>query len=166
MSLIPGLLQTEAYARALFANHWPPVDDETVDERTAARLERQHLLARKPPVAFSFVLYEAALRAPLGGRQAHREQLQHLLDVGTLRNVSLQVLPFERALSVGTIGPMVLLESQERDRFAYSTGQSISQLTADPDVVSSHAGRLSMIRAEALNAEESAVFIKRMVDEL
>ncbi len=164
VALIPGLLQTEAYARAVFTDHWPPVDDATIERRTAARLERQEILTQEPLVAFSFVIFEAALRCPLGGKAVFREQLLHLLDVATLRNVSIQVLPFERAPAVAAIGPMVLLESKEHDRFAYSTGQSMSQLTVDPDVVSSHAGRLSMIRAEALNAEESAVFIQRMVD--
>ncbi|MBT2450486.1 helix-turn-helix domain-containing protein [Streptomyces sp. ISL-43] len=166
VTLIPGLLQTEDYARALMANHWPPVDDETVEQRVAARLERQAILTGKPTVAFSFVIFEAALRCPLGGRDVHREQLVSLMWAAKLRNVSLQVLPFVRVMPAATIGPMVLMESHEHEYSAYSTGQSLSQLTSDPDIVSTHTERLGMIRATALDHRGSVAFIKRMVDEL
>ncbi|MFD5049416.1 Scr1 family TA system antitoxin-like transcriptional regulator [Streptomyces tendae] len=64
--LIPGLLQTRAYAQALIDNRIPPLDVETVEERVAARMERQAILTEpKPPVGLSFVLYEAVLRSPL-----------------------------------------------------------------------------------------------------
>ncbi|MFJ6820011.1 Scr1 family TA system antitoxin-like transcriptional regulator [Streptomyces niveus] len=76
VALIPGLLQTEAYARALIGNHSPPLDDETVEERVTARLERQSLLTRKPLAALNFVLYEAALRGP----HVDKEQLLHMLE--------------------------------------------------------------------------------------
>lgn len=104
VSLVPGLLQTKGYARALIDSRIPPLDEETVEERIAGRMERQSILTeRKPPVGLSFVLYEAALRAP----QVDAEQLRHLLDVGRLRNVVLQVLPFERAIPAALIdGPV------------------------------------------------------------
>ncbi|MBW5482578.1 helix-turn-helix domain-containing protein [Streptomyces bambusae] len=166
VALVPGLLQTEAYARALIGNFSPTLAEATVEERVAARLERQALLASEPPVALGFVLYEAVLRCPMGGVETHREQLLRLLDVAERRNVSLQVLPYERATPAALGGPMVLLETREREWLALSDGQSISQLTADPRVVSSHMERLSMIRTEALGTQESAGFIKRMVNEL
>ncbi|MCJ1678370.1 helix-turn-helix transcriptional regulator [Streptomyces sp. APSN-46.1] len=166
VALIPGLLQTEDHARALIGNHCPTLDEGTVEERVAARLERQSLLYGSPPVNLSFVLFEAALRCEWGGREAHREQLVRLLAMGELRNVSLQVLPFERVIPAAVLGPMVLLETREHERLAFTEGPSVSQLTADPEVVSSHTERLSMIRAESLGAEESALFIKRMVDQL
>ncbi|WP_279616360.1 helix-turn-helix domain-containing protein [Streptomyces atriruber] len=162
VALIPGLLQTEAYARALFGGRCPPVDEETVEERVAARLGRQALLSRKPPVAISFVIYEAALRVP----QVDKAQAVRLLEVGGLYNVSLQVLPFKRAMSSALAGPMVLLETRDHERLALSEGQSVSQLTSDPDVVTAQSERLSMIRTVALSPTESAQFIERMVDDL
>lgn len=162
VTLIPGLLQTEAYARDLIENRIPPLDDETIEERIAARMERQAILTqRKPPVAFSFVLYEAALRSP----QVDAEQFRRLLEVSRLRNVTLQVLPFERAVSDAIIGPMVLLENRDHERFAFTEGPIASELSGDPQVVSRVTQRLSMIRAQALSPAESALFIERMVDQ-
>ncbi|MEU6573362.1 helix-turn-helix transcriptional regulator [Streptomyces sp. NPDC046805] len=160
VTLVPGLLQTRGYARALIDNRVPPLDEETVEERIAARMERQSILTdRKPPVGLSFVLYEAVLR----NSQVDAEQLRHLLDVARLRNVVVQVLPFERMVPSSLLGPMVLLETRDHERFAFSEGQFASQLSADPGVVSRVTERLSMIRTQALSPDESADFIERMV---
>ncbi|MBD9725830.1 helix-turn-helix transcriptional regulator [Streptomyces sp. ID-01-6.2a] len=162
VALIPGLLQTRGYARALIENRLPPLDEDTVEARIGARMERQALLTdRKPPVAFSFVVYEAVLRAP----QVDTEQLHRLLEVSRLRNVMVQVLPFERVISDALIGPMVLLETRDHERFAFTEGPFVSELSADPSIVSRVSERLSMIRTQALSLAESARFIERMVDE-
>lgn len=89
---IPGLLQTEETARALLSSHCPPLDDETIVERVAARLDRQMLLARQTR-AFSFVIAETALRNSMVDRPAHLKQLRHLLKTGEQRNVTIQVMP-------------------------------------------------------------------------
>lgn len=159
---IPGLLQTKGYTRTLIENRYPPLDEETVEGRIAGRMERQAILTeRKPPVALSFVIYEAALRSPL----VDTEQLSRLLEASHLRNVVIQMLPFERAIPAALLGPMVLLETRDHERFAYAEGQLGSQLSADPDVVSRTTERLSMIRTEALSPAESARFIEQMVDQ-
>jgi Domain of unknown function (DUF5753) len=76
-------------AVALMGASHPPLDDEMVEERVAARLERQQSLVRKkPPVPFGFVLYDATLRAPIGGLEARNQQLVHLLEVAWLCNAS------------------------------------------------------------------------------
>ncbi|MCB5170254.1 helix-turn-helix transcriptional regulator [Streptomyces bambusae] len=163
VALIPGLLQTEAHARALISTFAPPLDDETVEKRVLGRMERQSLLTRTPPVSLSFVIYEAALRTPL----IDRAQILRILESGELRNVSVQVLPFSRATSSAALGgPMVLLVTDDHERHAYEDGQVASHLTSEPEAVNAATERLSMIRAEALGAEESAQFLKRMVDEL
>ncbi|MDV7218485.1 helix-turn-helix domain-containing protein [Streptomyces prunicolor] len=157
-TLVPGLLQTEGYARALIGGRYPPVAQELVEERVAARLERQFLLTRTPPAVFVFLIYEAALHTPL----VDGEQLGHILDMARLGNVLVQVLPFERFVSTALVGSMVLLETDDHERHAYSTGQSMSQLTTDPAVVSAHLERLSLIRTMALSPAETAQFIERM----
>jgi transcriptional regulator with XRE-family HTH domain len=65
--LVPGLLQTEDYARALFAGHCPPLDDDTIEQHVEARLHRQQLLTRTPIVQLCFIIGEAALANPVGG---------------------------------------------------------------------------------------------------
>ncbi|MBE4735246.1 helix-turn-helix transcriptional regulator [Streptomyces sp. ND05-3B] len=161
VALIPGLLQTQGYARTLIENRYPPLDEETVEARVAARLERQAILTeRKPPVALSFVLYEAVLRSS----QVDAEQLRRLLEASCLRNVLLQVLPFDRAISAALLGPMVMLETRDHERFVFTEGPLASELSADPEVVNRVTERLSMIRAQALSPAESARFIERMVN--
>jgi transcriptional regulator with XRE-family HTH domain len=160
--LIPGPLQTKSYARSLISNHVPPLDDDTIQERVAARVERQQIHTRTPLVGCSYMLYEAALRGPY----VDLDQLRSLLEVELLRNVTIQVLPYERARAVALLGGMVLLESKEHERLAYTEAPSASQLTADPDVVSAQIERLSMIHTIALDPEESAHFIERMVAKL
>ncbi|MEU3664120.1 helix-turn-helix transcriptional regulator [Streptomyces sp. NPDC032940] len=158
---VPGLLQTEGYARALIENHHPPLDEETAERRIVARLERQAILTEpKPPVAFSFIVYEAALRSP----QVEAVQLGRLAEMFDLRNVMLQVLPFDRAVPAALMGPMVLLETGDHERFAFTEGALTSDLSADPKVVSRAIEMLSMLRAQALSPAESARFIEGMMD--
>ncbi|MEV0638488.1 helix-turn-helix transcriptional regulator [Streptomyces sp. NPDC050619] len=159
--LIPGLLQTKVYARTLIENRYPPLGQEIVEERVAARMERQEILTQRPPVALCFVLHEAALHSPY----ANREQLDWLVEVSRFRNVVLQVLPFERAISDALMGPMVLLETHDHERFAFTEGPFASELSADPEVVSRVTQRISMIRAQALSPAESARFIEGTVDQ-
>ncbi|WP_217144858.1 helix-turn-helix transcriptional regulator [Streptomyces sp. AC627_RSS907] len=161
LALVPGLLQTERYARSLIENRHPPLDQETVEQRIAARMERQDILTeRKPPVSLNFVLYEAVLRNPM----VDAEQMNRLLEASVLRNVVLQVLPFERVISDAIMGPMVLLESPDHERCAFTEGPFASELSTEPGVVSRVSERLSMIRAQALSPAESARFIEGMVD--
>ncbi|MFE5870102.1 helix-turn-helix domain-containing protein [Streptomyces roseifaciens] len=162
--LIPGLLQTDEYARALMAGGRPLLDEETIQRRVAARLERQELLRRASPVDFSFIVHEAALRTPMGSADAHKRQLLRLLEVSHLRHVCLQVLPFDRVVPDALIGPMVLLETKHGQRFALAEGQELSHFSSEE--VGILAQRYGMIRAQALSSEETQRFIERMVDEL
>ncbi|TDC21067.1 XRE family transcriptional regulator [Streptomyces sp. 8K308] len=164
--LIPGLLQTEATVRALLNAQRPPLDDETIEEWVTFRLARQQVLTRRPLVECCFVIYEAGLRCPVGGTQVHKEQLLHLLKLAELRNVTIQVLPFDRGAHPGLDGPMVLVETTNHEHFAQEDGQSHSQFTSDPDEISLLTQRYGMIRMQALSAEESLRFIQRLVDEL
>ncbi|WP_217250764.1 helix-turn-helix transcriptional regulator [Streptomyces sp. AC602_WCS936] len=159
--LIPGLLQAPRYMRALIEGRVPPLDEETIESRIAGRVERQAMLtAGKPPVAFAFTLYEAVLHAP----HVDGEQLHRLLEVSRLRNVVLQVLPFKLATLSAAMGTMILLETRDHERFAYTESQFVSDLSADPEVVRLVTERLSMMRAHALSPAESARFIERMAD--
>lgn len=164
--LIPGLLQTEEYARALISESCPPLDDETVEERVNARLRRQEALRARPSVVFGFVVYEAALRTLVGGRDAMKRQLQHLLESGELRNVSVQMLPMGRCPGLALNGSLVLLESADHEQMAFAEGQKTSALYADPAKVSSLTQTHGMIRMHALSVEESADFIRKITEEL
>ncbi|MBY8883878.1 helix-turn-helix domain-containing protein [Streptomyces sp. PTM05] len=165
--LIPGLLQTEAYARALINESCPPRDDETIEARIAARLQRQGKLTCKPLTHCSFVLYEGSLRSLVGGRAVMKEQLLRLVELGKLRNVSIQVLPVDKgANSAALDGSFVLLETADHEHYAYIESQDTSTLYSDPDRLSSLSQRYGMIRMQALNVEASAEFISKLAEEL
>ncbi len=166
LGLIPGLLQTKNYAQALISESCPPLDDETVEERVRARLERQDALTRRTNTVYGFVVYEAALRTEVGGREVMRQQLLHLPEIGGLRNVSIQVLPFGKCGGLALNGSFILLETVEHERFAYVEGPETSVLHADGGKVSNLAQVHGMIRMQALGVEESAAFIRKVAEEL
>ncbi|MEU2432911.1 helix-turn-helix transcriptional regulator [Streptomyces sp. NPDC007861] len=164
--LIPGLLQTEEYAQALISESCPPLDDETVEERVRARMQRQEALTRRTSTVFNFVVYEAALRTLVGGEQAMRRQLQHLVEAGELRNTSIQVLPMGRCSGLALMGSIVLLETAEHEHYAYSEVQTTSALYSEPAKVSELSQRHGMIRMHALCIEDSVEFIRKVAEEL
>ncbi|AXG82587.1 helix-turn-helix domain-containing protein [Streptomyces paludis] len=166
VALIPGLLQTETYARALFKDNCPVVSEDVEKERLRGRLERQKLLTRTPLVACSFVVYEAALHVPMGGRDAQKGQLKHLADMAQLRNVSLQVLPFKRAVSSALSGPIVVMWDAEHVCSGYVSGQSFSEFMSLPEQIGKLTERFGKLRTEALSVEESMSFITGMMEQL
>ncbi|MEU4209748.1 helix-turn-helix transcriptional regulator [Streptomyces sp. NPDC026206] len=164
--LIPGLLQTEPYARALLSGTWPPVEQDLANERLAIRLSRQALLTRKPLIPFTFVVFEAALRSPVGGNAVQKDQLLHLLEAGRRCNVALQVLPFERVTSSALSGALLILESEDHERTAFVMGQSTSRLVTERPEVSALEQRYGRICSQALDPDDSARFIERIAEEL
>jgi transcriptional regulator with XRE-family HTH domain len=163
--LVPGLLQTEAYARSLFAGHCPPLSEETIDQHTEARLGRQKLLTREPMAELSFIIGEDALRNPVAGMEVMREQWQRLLDVGSLRNVEVQVMPATHGFHSGLNGPFVVLETIDHQHLGYVESQDVGCLVNDPEDVSAFGLRYGKLRSQALNGVESARLIERLVGE-
>jgi transcriptional regulator with XRE-family HTH domain len=163
--VMPGILQTEQYARAVFATNCPPLEDDELERRVEARLDRQRLLTRKPVAVLGFVIEEVVVRRPLGGRAVLNGQLSRLLELAGRRNVSVQVMPSLREAHGGLSGPMVLLDTPERRNLAYVEGQSGSFLVSERDEVGTLAQRYGIIRAQALNPEESLRLIEQVAGE-
>jgi transcriptional regulator with XRE-family HTH domain len=95
MGVIPGLLQVEGYARAIFESGDPPLDLPALEQRVAARMRRQVLLARADGPPFNCIVDEAALRRPVGGLTVMRSQLSRIVEAAALPNVTFQIIPFE-----------------------------------------------------------------------
>lgn len=164
--VIPGLLQTEAYARAIFDSQRPPLEDEEIETRLAARLDRQRVMERKPAPVLGFVLEEHALKRPLGGIQALRQQLEHLLDVGKGRHVEIQVMPSDRQEHASLNGPMILLETSERTRLAYVEGPGGGYFVSEQPHLGDLFTQYGILRAQALNPDESAKLINEVARDL
>lgn len=147
--VVPGLLQTEAYAQAVSL---------TVElaERIAARLARQELLStsRKPPAAFSFIIEQAVLERYTGGEEVTRELLDHLLNVDERHwNVELQIMPLRKPVHAGLDGPLQLLETPKHRWFGYSEGQENGRLISDPKEISVLQHRYAKLRSQAAGAD-------------
>jgi transcriptional regulator with XRE-family HTH domain len=160
--LVPGLLQTEAYARRLFADRLPPLCDEEIDARLAARTGRQRLLRERPNTAFSFIVEEHVFLRRTGGAAAAAEQLDRILELAELRNIEVQILPSARESHAGIDGPMRLLETPDNRWLAYCEGQESGQFLSDRKVVSMLQMRHARLRSQALSLEDSLSLLRQM----
>ncbi|GHF24980.1 helix-turn-helix domain-containing protein [Streptomyces fumanus] len=160
--VVPGLLQTEAYTRAVMLNVPPPPTEEQLEQRITARKARQELLRRTPPIAFSFIVEESVLLRHTGGEEVTRELLDHLLACTELWNVELQIMPLRQPYHAGTDGPMQLLETPERHWLGYAEGQKTGQLVMDRQAVSVMQMRYAKMRSQALSPADSAELLQRM----
>jgi transcriptional regulator with XRE-family HTH domain len=164
--MIPGLLQTESYARTLFTNQLPLLDDEQIEAQWVARAERQRLLRERPNTAFAFILEEGLFLRRTGGVEVTRGLIDHVLGFAELRNVELQVMPQVQETHAGLDGPMRLLETPENTWFAYCEGQRGGLLIPDLKEISVLQRRYARMRAQALNFENSVGLLQRMRGEL
>ena len=164
-AVLPGLLQTEAYVRAVLRNRVPAYDADEVETRTAARLERQEILHRRNPPTLSFVVWEPVLLMALGGPEVRRGQLRHLREIAELPCVSLQFLLLSSPCHAGVNGPFILLETPDHQHLAYTESQRGSQWVSDADEVSRLARKYAMLRTQALTTQDSTGLLDRLLGE-
>ncbi|WP_189327753.1 DUF5753 domain-containing protein, partial [Streptomyces flaveus] len=164
--LVPGLLQSEGYARAVFEGTIPVVSDERLEALLAVRTERQRMLYERPIVPFSFIVEEHVFRRRYGDTEQMRDMLDHVLEHSAPRNVTLQIVPLEGGLHSCLDGPVRLLETAEGRRFAYSEGQQNGRLIADVKEVILLQQRYDTLRSQALNPQDSRGLLERLRGEL
>ncbi|MGW8763072.1 helix-turn-helix domain-containing protein [Streptomyces sp. NPDC055815] len=160
--LVPGLLQTTAYARTLFEKQIPALGDDEIEANLAARVERMKLLTDRPHTIYSFIVEEHVLRRQTGGPEVMREQIDHILEICARRNIDIQVMPQTRGHHAGLDGPLQLLETVENKWYAYCEGQRAAHLISDPKEISILHKRYARMRAQALSAEESVSLLREM----
>ena len=115
MQFVPGLFQTEDYARAVTTLGHRAARVDEIERRVGLRLKRQELLARAQPPRIWAVMDEAVLRRPVGGLPVMRAQLRHLVEAARMPRVTLQVVPFARGGHAGASGSFSILRFEERD---------------------------------------------------
>ncbi|QIJ62393.1 helix-turn-helix transcriptional regulator [Streptomyces sp. JB150] len=164
--MVPGLLQTEAYARQLFDDELPPLSDDQIEAQWQARADRQQLLRHRPNTVFSFIIEEHVFLRRTGGARVTHGLIDHILEVASLRNVEIQVMPLVRHDHAGLHGPLQLLETPDNTWFGYLEGQQSGQLISDRKVVSVLQGRYARMRAQALSPSDSVSLLHRMRGDL
>jgi transcriptional regulator with XRE-family HTH domain len=164
LSVVPGLLQTEAYARALL-RAGGLLDEEQVEQQVANRLDRQATLTRESPPHFAVVVDERVIRQPVGGRQVMREQLRHLLAVCDAQpRVRIQVVPTATGAYAGLNGPFVIATPDEGDEVAFRDNQGKGDLVEEPDEVAAMRQLWESIKSEALSCQQSMKLIGEVAE--
>jgi transcriptional regulator with XRE-family HTH domain len=162
---VPGLLQTEAYARALVRMSRPRDSDARVDELVSARLARQAALRRPAPPLLWCVLDEAVVRRPVGGTAVMREQLAHLVHMAGTPHVVVQLLPFSKGEHPVMGGSLTILGFPNKADVAYTESSHSGELLENPEEVAEYALAYDLLQAKALPPDESMTVIRSVARE-
>ncbi|MBB4913507.1 helix-turn-helix domain-containing protein [Streptosporangium saharense] len=158
--VVPGLLQTEEYARAAIRGE-PGLTEEAVESKLAVRMARQNVFLQETPPMLWAVLDECALIRPVGGKEVLRGQLEHLLETVESPYISVQVSPLELGSTTGMLGGFALATIPGARDTAYLESAGTGQVTDQPETVRYISIRYEAIRADALSRRES----KRLIEE-
>ncbi|GHJ28134.1 transcriptional regulator [Streptomyces hygroscopicus subsp. sporocinereus] len=165
--VIPGLLQTEDYARVLFQGVVPPLPSGEIDARVEHRMRRQAILERDEPVRLTATIHEAALRMRFGGRKVARAQLERLKEVSGSAAITLRVVPFTNEQFVETTHPVLYAGAAvpQLDTVQVNNVVGSNFLGAEAEL---QRYRVLLDKAEgvALDAEESRQLIHHIAREL
>jgi transcriptional regulator with XRE-family HTH domain len=163
--LIPGLLQTPAYAREVFRAYQPTAPAERIAELVAARLDRGHLLNDPTKPLLWVVLGEAVLRQEVGGSAVMAEALRHVATLIRKHRVIAQVLPF-RAGAYGSMGGgLKLMSFEDAPPLVYLEGHGTGQLEDDPATITRHTLTYDLLGAAALPPRDSLALIESVAED-
>lgn len=153
--IVPGLLQTEDYARAMLT----AVRPDNLDDLVAARMSRQNILERDTPPRLWFVMDEQALLRNIGGAEVMRAQLEHLLKASEEPRTVIQVIPKRVPAHAGLAGPFTVLGFDEGPDVLYVDGFSQGRIALDAGEVAEAARSYDLLRAVALSPDATADLI-------
>jgi transcriptional regulator with XRE-family HTH domain len=165
--VVPGILQTEDYAKAMIRAARPDITLDEVDRRVTVRLARQSLLHQDDPLDVWIVLDEAVVSRPVGGDAVMRAQLERLVEAADLPNVTLQILPFEAGAHAGMDGTFAILDFPEPSDpdVVYAENATGGLFLEKSDELRKYVFIFDHIRAAALRPEESVAYIAKLAKE-
>ncbi|MFE7424486.1 helix-turn-helix domain-containing protein [Streptomyces sp. NPDC014646] len=164
---IPGLLQTEEHARALFALADPPLPGPDLNARLALRLRRQDVLNRDRPPSYESVIHEAALRMQFGGPKVARAQLDHILDQSERDLITVRVIPFTAGGLPGAGQSFTYAGARVPQLDTVQLDSSHGSTLLDSDMqLRRYRGLLGRLRALALPVGESRDLIRTIARDL
>lgn len=163
--LIPGLLQTPAYARAVNRAYDPRTPEETVEEWTEGRMARTRLLDHPTKPVLWVVLDEAALRRETGGRTVMAEALRHIAGLSRRNRAIVQVLPLSAGAHPAMQGALKLMEFEDAPPMVYYEGVGTGRLEDDPATVTQQKFRFELLVASALSREKSLALVEALAQD-
>ncbi|MFF7471018.1 Scr1 family TA system antitoxin-like transcriptional regulator [Streptomyces sp. NPDC008092] len=163
--LIPGLLQTPAYARAVNRAHDPTIPDGTIEEWVEGRMTRARLLDHPTKPLLWVVLDEAALRRETGGRAVMAEALQHITELARRSRAIVQVLPFSAGAHSAMGGALKLMEFEDAPPLVYFEGAHTGRLEDAPATVTQLRFVFDLLVASALSREKSLALVEALAED-
>ncbi|XUL90100.1 helix-turn-helix domain-containing protein [Streptomyces galilaeus] len=163
--LVPGLLQTNAYAEAVFRAYKPTATDAEIDVLVADRLKRTQILDHPTTPLLWFVLDEAVLRRGIGGSAVMAEALRHVLGLAQRRRIIVQALPFSAGAHAALDGPLKLMEFANEAPLSFVEAPDMGKLIDDPATVAHHAHMFKLLLAASLSAPDSLALIESVAQD-
>ncbi|MFI9204849.1 Scr1 family TA system antitoxin-like transcriptional regulator [Streptomyces sp. NPDC053048] len=163
-TFVPGVLQTAAYARAVFVGSHPFAPEDDIQARVTARLERARIFDRPTELLWWAVFDESVIRRKFGGSAVMHEQLMHISKLARERRIGVQVLPFEAGHPV-VDGALTLMTFEDAPSVAYSEGHRSGNLLDDPAMVAQCERSYELARSVALPPAESLSLIESVAEE-
>jgi len=165
--VVPGLLQTGAYARAITAASFPGESQEDSERRVALRLARQDLFKRPEPPGYRVVLEETVLRRPIGGADVMREQIGHLIDCAARPNITIQVLPFAAGWHPAMYGMFNIFRFPDDDMpdIVYSEALTSATYLNKPEEIARYTESLDRMTAQAATPDQSIIILRQILKE-
>ena len=165
--VVPGLLQTEAYVRAITAASFPSENQEDSERKVALRLARQDLLKRPAPPEYRVVLEETVLRRPIGGAGVMRGQLQHLIDMAAQPSITIQVLPFTAGWHPAMYGMFWIYRFPDDTMpdVVYSESLTSAYYLNKPDETTQYTDALDRMTAQAATPDQTITMLRNILKE-
>ncbi len=165
--VVPGLLQTEAYVRAITAASFPAENAEDSERRVALRLARQDLLKRPAPPEYWVVLEETVLRRPIGGPQVMRGQIEHLIECAARPDVTIQVLPFAAGWHPAMYGMFNIFRFPDDTLpdVVYSEALTSAYYLNKPEETTQYTEALDRMGAQAATPDQTVTILRQILKE-
>ncbi|RKR89212.1 helix-turn-helix protein [Micromonospora pisi] len=165
--VVPGLLQTEEYAKAMIRSARPDITTDEVEQRVRVRLGRQSLLSQDDPIDVWVVLDETVVSRPVGGDEVMRDQLKRLVEAADQPNVTIQILPFDVGAHAGMDGTFTILDFPEPGDppVVYAENATGGLFLEKVEELQKYAFIFDHIRAAAIRPEDSVALIARLAEE-
>jgi transcriptional regulator with XRE-family HTH domain len=162
--VVPGLLQTEGYARAILAAE-PGIKSDDLEAQVTARMDRQTVLERADAAQMWTVLDEGVLHRCIGGKKVMHDQLEQLADVAESPQTTIQIIPTSACAHAGLLGAFVIADLDGSGSMVYLETAAEGQVTDSPSILSHVTFRFDSIRAEALPRAASRDLIVKVAEE-